>query len=75
MSSLYKKLLAVGLLLTLTTAQAFAQEAVEGRVVSQQDWIDRMPVIIAILIITVLIDVVFVMAFRKNDHGKDGGAQ
>ena len=52
----------------LTASQVFAQDALEGKVVAQQDWIDRLPIIIGIVVVTIVIDVVFVVAFRKPQN-------
>jgi hypothetical protein len=64
-----RKCLILVLLLTLTSLPVLAQETSgQGRVVSQQDWLDRMPIIIGVVVITILIDVVFIVGFRKREQ-------
>lgn len=61
--------IAVLILLVLTSLPTLAQEVSEqGRIVSQQDWLDRMPIIIGVVIITILIDVAFIVGFRKREQ-------
>lgn len=64
-----RKCLILVLFFTLTSLPVLAQEASgQGRVVSQQDWLDRMPIIIGVVVITILIDVVFIVGFRKREQ-------
>ena len=64
-----RKCLILVILLTLASLPVLAQETSgQGRVVSQQDWLDRMPIIIGVVVITILIDVVFIVGFRKREQ-------
>lgn len=53
----------------LAVMPALAQDAPAGQVVTKQDWLDFMPIVIGSIIIVLVVDAFFIMPiFRKNNQ-------
>lgn len=59
----------VAWILLLTMIPVLAQDDLAGEVVTQQDWLDFMPVVIGAIVVVLIVDAFFIMPiFRKNDQ-------
>lgn len=53
----------------LAVMPALAQDAPAGQVVTKQDWLDFMPIVIGSIIVVLVVDAFFIMPiFRKNNQ-------
>ena len=53
----------------LAVMPALAQDETTGRVVTQDDWISFMPIVIGSVIVVLIVDAFFIMPiFRKDDQ-------
>ncbi|GAB5494504.1 MAG: hypothetical protein Phog2KO_47190 [Phototrophicaceae bacterium] len=76
MKKLQQRIILIALLFSVTLLNiipTLAQEAeTSGRAVTQQDWLNFMPVLIGAIIIVLVVDAVFIIPiFRKKDDEKD----
>ena len=61
-------------LLALTATGALAQDAATGRAVTQDDWMARLPIVIAAIVLVLVVDFAFIIPVIRR-RGKSSAGQ